>query len=166
MIANERQYKITASELEKFRQSIEKTRAAGAQGRDPLIHEAMVAGMESQASELEESLERYDALKNGSITFRDAGDLSQVGVALIEARIGARLTQKQLAERIGRKEQQVQRWEATNYEGTSLRVVGELLKALGASVTGSTVRFASDESAASDAERKVAAKRVLLMGEK
>ncbi len=158
MIANERQYKITASELEKFRRSIEKAQTEGPQGRDPLIHSAMVAGMESQASELEESLERYDALRSGSITSRETGDLSQIGVALIEARIGARLTQKELAERIGRKEQQVQRWEATNYEGVSLRVAEKLASALGARV-GSQVRFAS-------AERAPDMRSILLVGTK
>lgn len=164
MIANERQYKITTSELKKFRESIERARAEGAQERDPLIHAAMMAGMVSQANELEKSLERYTALKNGSITSREACDLSQIGVALIEARIGACLTQRDLAERVGRKEQQVQRWEATNYEGTSLRVVGEIIKALGVTVTGSTVRFASDDS--TSAGETAAEKHELLVGTK
>jgi HTH-type transcriptional regulator/antitoxin HipB len=41
--------------------------------------------------------------------------LHELPIALAEARIAARLTQRQLAERIGVAEQQVQRWEANDY---------------------------------------------------
>ena len=40
--------------------------------------------------------------------------------ALIEARIAAKLTQRQLAKRIGVAEQQIQRWEANGYSGVNL----------------------------------------------
>ena len=45
--------------------------------------------------------------------------------ALTGARIKAGLSQKQLAEKLGLKEQQIQRYEATDYESASLRRVSE-----------------------------------------
>jgi len=49
---------------------------------------------------------------------------------LIRARIAQHLTQRQLAERVGVKEQQVQRYEATEYSSASLRRVLEIAAAL------------------------------------
>lgn len=49
---------------------------------------------------------------------------------LIEERYRLGLTQKQIAERMGLKEQQIQRYEATKYQSASLRRIGEVAKAL------------------------------------
>jgi transcriptional regulator with XRE-family HTH domain len=51
---------------------------------------------------------------------------------LIRARISAGLSQRELAARLGLKEQQIQRYEATNYETASLRRVLEIAAALNA----------------------------------
>ncbi len=45
--------------------------------------------------------------------------LAELPIALIKARIAKGLTQKQLAERIGIQEQQVQRYEAADYDTIS-----------------------------------------------
>jgi transcriptional regulator with XRE-family HTH domain len=50
--------------------------------------------------------------------------------ALIQARIARGLTQRQLAERLGLKEQQIQRYEATGYASASLKRVGAVIQAL------------------------------------
>jgi transcriptional regulator with XRE-family HTH domain len=50
---------------------------------------------------------------------------------LIQARIAARLTQKQLAKRIGLKEQQIQCYEQTRYTRASLRQLLEVATVLG-----------------------------------
>ena len=47
------------------------------------------------------------------------------------ASIAARLTQRQLAERIGVAEQQIQRWEANNYTGVNLDRLQNIAYALG-----------------------------------
>lgn len=49
---------------------------------------------------------------------------------LIEERQRMGLTQKQLAERMGLKEQQIQRYESTRYQSASLRRLGEVAQAL------------------------------------
>ncbi len=49
---------------------------------------------------------------------------------MIEARIAARLTQRELAERLGVPEQQVQRWEANSYVGVAIERLQEIADAL------------------------------------
>ncbi len=52
-------------------------------------------------------------------------------VGLIRARIALGLTQKQLAERVGLKEQQIQRYEDTDYASASFSRLKEIIEALG-----------------------------------
>jgi HTH-type transcriptional regulator/antitoxin HipB len=47
------------------------------------------------------------------------------------ARIAARFTQRELAERIGVVEQQIQRWEANDYSGVNLERLQSIADALG-----------------------------------
>ena len=51
-------------------------------------------------------------------------------IALIEARIAAPLTQRELAEQLGVPEQQVQRWEANSYAGVGIDRLQEITDAL------------------------------------
>ena len=57
--------------------------------------------------------------------------IDDLPVGLIRARIALRLTQKQLAERVGLKEQQIQRYEETDYVSASFSRLQEIIKALG-----------------------------------
>jgi transcriptional regulator with XRE-family HTH domain len=57
--------------------------------------------------------------------------LDQLPEALIRARIAAGLSQKELAGRLGLKEQQIQRYEARRYAGASLDRVQAVADALG-----------------------------------
>ena len=62
--------------------------------------------------------------------------LGQLSGALVQARIVAGLSQKELADRLGLKEQQIQRYEATDYGSASLTRLKEVAEALGATITG------------------------------
>lgn len=57
--------------------------------------------------------------------------LSELPATLIKARIAAKLSQKALAERLGLKEQQIQRYEATEYASANLARVIEVSEMLG-----------------------------------
>jgi hypothetical protein len=79
--------------------------------------------------------------------------IDDIGQALVEARKAGGITQAQLADRLGVKRQQVQRWEARAYGSTSLARVGEVAAALGfdALVIDGVVRVTrpeADDSAA------------------
>jgi len=130
MIANERQYHITKGWVEKFSDSARHV-AATDDGMDPLIRAAMVAQYESQVEELQQELADYELLRSGRITSLDVDSLTALPEALIQARIAAGFTQKELAARLGLKEQQIQRYEATRYSGASPERVHDGLDALG-----------------------------------
>jgi HTH-type transcriptional regulator/antitoxin HigA len=88
----------------------------------------------SEADELRSQLNHYEQLRNGEITGREISSLRELPSALIEARIAARLTQRELAARIGVAEQQIQRWEASQYSGVSLERLQSIADALGVNI--------------------------------
>ncbi len=87
---------------------------------DLRLHQAMRDALVSEADELRVQLTRYEQLRDGTITGRNLDSLRELPTALIEARIAANLTQRDLADRLGVAEQQIQRWEATGYAGVGL----------------------------------------------
>lgn len=84
----------------------------------------------SERDELRAQLARYDDLRSGRIGERTLSSLRELPIALVEARIVARLTHRDLAERLGVREQQVQRWEANTYAGVAIDRLHEIADAL------------------------------------
>jgi hypothetical protein len=142
VITNERQYRITKSEARKFEQAI-----AAARNRepgpdvDPRIQQAMIESLESELAVLREQLKRYEALKAGKVKSRRARSLRELPIVLIEGRIAAGLTQRELAKRLELPEQQIQRYEATLYAGVSLQRLQEVADTLGLEIE-ERVRYA------------------------
>ncbi|ACV80751.1 helix-turn-helix transcriptional regulator [Nakamurella multipartita] len=135
MIANERQYKISKKELEKFESAYA---AALASAPDPgvhrRLHQAMQEGLASQIDDLRSQIKRYEALRAGDVRGTVLTSIVALLPALIEARIAAGLTQLALSQLLGVAEQQVQRWEATGYAGVSVEKVQAIADAVGLSV--------------------------------
>lgn len=122
MITNERQYGVTKTEASRLREalsSFDVVRLA-AQGIDPIIVEAQRSALVEQLNELERDLSRYEQLKSGETLRLSADTLIQLGEVLIEARIASALSQRELAERLGMKEQQLQRYEQERYRTANL----------------------------------------------
>jgi ribosome-binding protein aMBF1 (putative translation factor) len=90
--------------------------------------------MESRLEELREELAEYEALRNGHVAVLELDSLDKLPEALIRARIAAGLAQKQLAQRLGLKEQQIQRNETKGYAGASLQRIQAAAEALGATI--------------------------------
>ena len=130
MITNERQYLNTKAEVGRFEQALAKT-----DGQTKKLHVALRKaareGLESQAQELREQLKEYEALRAGKKTTFVFDSLTSLPEGLIKARIARGLTQKQLAESLNLQEQQIQRYEATSYEGAALERIEAIAKALG-----------------------------------
>ncbi len=142
MIANQRQYGITKAQLAQFEEALARQReSVPSPGVHPRIHQAMQDTMESEIEELRAQLERYEDLRSGRVAERTLTSLRELPVALIEGRIAAGLTQRQLAERLGVREQQVQRWEANSYAGVSIDRLQDIADALGVRLS-ETVAYA------------------------
>jgi transcriptional regulator with XRE-family HTH domain/Zn-dependent peptidase ImmA (M78 family) len=134
MIKNERQYRITRAQLDRFSDAIKQAESSPAEGIDPLLKRAHQEALHSQFKDLEAEVSAYEALQTGSAYIVEVESFDELPSALIRARIASGLSQKELAERLGLKEQQVQRYEATNYSGASFTRLSEVVKALGISV--------------------------------
>ncbi len=132
MIKNERQYRITKAQASRFRQTLEelKHRAAGAHDLDPGIARAQEDTVQSQLLDLEQELKEYESLREGGFELEQLHAIDGVATVLIKARIARGLGHKDLAERLGLKEQQIQRYEATDYVSASLGRIREVANAI------------------------------------
>ena len=133
MITNERQYRITKAEVQRFERALTHGDEQSAH-LYPRLRQAMHEGLESQLAELREQLAEYEALRNGQITVLEFHSLTELPDAFIRARTASGMTQKELAARLGIKEQQVQRSEATRYAGASLARMQAVAEALGVTI--------------------------------
>lgn len=132
MIKNDRQYRITKAQLRAFEQALrELPNAKLPAGTDPALVEVQQRALESQRDELIADIQEYETLLSGKISSLVVEDFAELPVALIKARVALGLTQKDLAERLELKEQQVQRWEATDYFGASVATLSQVMSALG-----------------------------------
>ena len=75
-------------------------------------------------------LSEYEALKAGDFELDQLGVVSGLPAMLIKARIARGMSQRDLAERIGLKEQQIQRYEATDYASVSLSRIKDIVGGL------------------------------------
>lgn len=132
MIKNDRQYRITKTQLRAFEEAIRELPNAKVPAKtDPALVEVQQRALESQRDELIADIQEYEALLNGTVSSFVVEDFAELPVMLIKARIALGLTQKELAERLDLKEQQVQRWEANDYFGASIATLRQVMKALG-----------------------------------
>ena len=132
MIKNERQYKITKAQADRFSQTLERLeRHSGEEGNvSPLIEKARRDAVRSQLTDLETELAEYEALKKGEFPMDGLNVVAGLPDVLIKARIAQGLTQKELAERMGVKEQQIQKYEASDYASASFARIREVADAL------------------------------------
>jgi ribosome-binding protein aMBF1 (putative translation factor) len=132
MIKNERQYRITRAEAKRFEEALaEAERERRPRGTGLKLWAGQQEALRSQLVELREQLAEYERLEKeskGKVSFAAVEELPR---ALIRARIAQGLTQEGLARRMGLKPQQVQRYEATEYESASFRRIREVVQALG-----------------------------------
>lgn len=136
MIKNERQYRITKAQIEKFSDALAQLSASPQQGQSihPMLRKAERGALEFQVAELRAQVKEYEALKDGQQAVLELDSLEALPRALIKARIAAGLTQKDLAERLGLKEQQIQRYEETEYASASFARLVEVSRAIGIQV--------------------------------
>lgn len=133
MITNERQYTQTRKKLGELEALIVATESGEA--GDDGFRDLQLSGLQSQADDLRDELAEYETLRDGGATVIEADSLAGIAGALIKARIARGWTQRQLAERLGVAEQQVQRYESSHYRTASLARLCDIADALGVTFT-------------------------------
>lgn len=131
MIKNQRQYAATRKQIKLFEDALARwSPATMPEGVDPVIHRAQRDGFESELEILCSDLAEYEALQKGEIETISLCTLDELPLGLIKARIARGLTQKELADKIGVKAQQVQRWEHEDYEKVGFSSMVDIAHAL------------------------------------
>jgi transcriptional regulator with XRE-family HTH domain len=136
MITNERQYKITRGEADRFSKAIgDLVKRPARADVHPRLLQAEREAMQSQLDDLQAELLEYDRLKSTDLSVISINSFEGLADGLIKARIASGLSQKALAERLGLKEQQIQRYEAERYGSASYQRLREIADALGVRIT-------------------------------
>lgn len=118
MIKNQKQYALTKRRVDEFESTISELKAA--YDTDvPFMVKIQIDALECQKEQLEAEVYEYDKLVSGDYAVFDVDSFSELPKALIRARIALGLTQKDLADRLGLKEQQIQRYENTEYSSAA-----------------------------------------------
>jgi len=133
MIRNERQYRITKGQIRKFREAIAKFEKQNPKSH-PMLVRAQKDAMKSELNVLEGQVKDYEKLRSGKYKVLKDSSFDDLPIELIRARIALGYTQKQLAELVGLKEQQIQRYEETEYSSASYSRLREIIHALGLEV--------------------------------
>jgi HTH-type transcriptional regulator/antitoxin HigA len=134
MVYNDRQYTITINQMNALSSALEEMSCNSV---PDWLAKAQEDALRSQISELQAEAQEYSLVKNGQIKCSSVSDLSSLPKTLIQARVAKGLTQKDLAKLLGLKEQQIQRYESSNYMGASLARLIEVSKCLEIKVTES-----------------------------
>lgn len=138
MITNERQYKITKSQLTLFQEAISsfdlknKTQLIGSE----ILALAELESLKSEVEILKNQIHEYETLRDGTKSSITTSSLSELPQVLIKARIVQNLSQKELANLLNLKEQQIQRYEAEEYHSASLKRLMEVAEALNLNISG------------------------------
>ncbi|MGV0877870.1 XRE family transcriptional regulator [Martelella sp. FLE1502] len=133
LILNEREARearAIASELDELLSSAQAFQPVVA-GLPPQVVAGFRNAIKTERKELEALVKAYEAAKAGDFGELERRTENDPGLTLIVARIARGLTQKELARKLGLKEQQVQRYEADRYNSISLANFRRIARFLG-----------------------------------
>jgi ribosome-binding protein aMBF1 (putative translation factor) len=132
MIKNAREFRISRAQVRRFEEAAAQlsARKKSKKGVHPVLVKAQRKAIESQLQSLRKELADYDEIRRHGHKGIDVRQIEDVPSVLIKARIAAGLTQRELAKRLGIKEQQIQRYEATQYSSASFARILEVARAL------------------------------------
>ena len=142
MITNERQYRISRNKAKKILRALEEFDATASERTrvHPRLVQAEREAIKGQLAILREELEEYEQLKSASVSDIVVSSIDELPEGLIKARIAAGLSQRELAQRLEIKAQQIQRYEAERYASASYQRLCEIANVLG---FGSRTRFSA-----------------------
>ncbi|CAK2516761.1 HTH-type transcriptional regulator / antitoxin HigA [Vibrio crassostreae] len=134
MIKNSRQLARTKNQVQEFNTTIHALEE-GTSDTHPLLMQAQKNALIFQRDDLLKEIEEYEQLLSGEFAVFDVDNIADLPKALIRSRIYLGLTQKDLAEKLGMKEQQIQRYENTEYSSASFSTIVSIIRALDLKIT-------------------------------
>ena len=138
------QYKVTQTKLRDLELDLSQLDVP-----DPILHPRLVLGRRNSLNllinELRQEILEYDRLKSGRVTEFAFNSIQDLPMVMIQARIARGLTQKELAEKIGVQEQQIQRYEANNYHAIGFDRLQVILTALNVNFVQAVIKISDVE---------------------
>jgi len=131
MIKNDAQRERTATQIEGFRQALDKTQREMTGKRAAAVR----GSYEGMIRQLEEDLREYDGLKSGGLTLPKVERLDQIAPFVAKIRIARGVSQTELGQRLGVSKQVISRYEETDYQTVAIARLQEILDAMGVKVT-------------------------------
>lgn len=123
MIKNQKQAGITKSKLAELKIAKD-TLESKKETYNPIEYELAENAINGLIEDLEDQIQTYEALVNGNFHCLKPKNIEDIPNVLIAARLSQKISQKELADILGIKEQQVQRYEASDFESASwIRIV-------------------------------------------
>lgn len=127
MIKNKKQLATTRKQLDLLGKKHRQLEDAGSKN---LLVRAQTESLGADIVRLENEIAEYQAIQKGRYDLASIVAIFDIGKRLVEARIAANLTQHQLAQMLGQKDQQVQRYERTQYGSASLTLIEKVARIL------------------------------------
>lgn len=140
IILNEKELREARARLAGFEEALatEKSLARLAEGLPPDVVEQVTATLKLEREDLSDAIAAYDAAKEtGKPDHLERRADKDPGLMLIVARISKGYSQRDLAWRLGVKEQQVQRYEADRYNSISIKNYARVAALLGVELSAS-----------------------------
>jgi HTH-type transcriptional regulator / antitoxin HipB len=125
MVKNERQYKIAKVKLENWSKTLAQLPNNRRASTNWLAKE-QAFGVGQQINQLRAEIAEYDETASGKRKLPDLGLVSEIPSTLISWRIAHHLTQRELAERVGIHENQLQKYEAEDYGCASYQTIAHM----------------------------------------
>lgn len=143
MIANEKQYYITKRHLADFQKNL--TDLESQEGKEQDILSLMhINSLKAKIDDFKKEIEEYEALKNGQINQINI-PVDKLAEALIKGRIAKGWSQRDLANQLKMKEQQLQRYEACGYSTISLTLLRSIADAIGLTFSDVKVKMKDEQ---------------------
>jgi HTH-type transcriptional regulator/antitoxin HipB len=166
MIKNEKQYAITKTKREEFVAALNEIEPLR---EESLFNQIMIDSLNSQIETFDKEIREYEYLRSEkpNIFVSTIVDLPE---ALIKARLIQNLSQGELAKRVGLKEQQIQRYEASSYQTANFEKILSIAKSMNVEFEDTKVLIQTekiivegyDNSFIESATRKLHARKNLL----
>ncbi|WP_339706060.1 helix-turn-helix transcriptional regulator [Algoriphagus aquimarinus] len=141
MIKNFKQKSITINKLREFQDALKQLEANSV---NDSLNEIMMDSIKSQIETFNVELDEFERLKRNRpqiVEFK----ISEFPESLIKARIASGISQKELALKANLKEQQIQRYEATNYESANFERLVSIADSIGVSFESSRLFINKNE---------------------
>lgn len=144
MIKNEKQYKISKRKFRELRAQIDKITKDTEQ--NPLRNQLILASLNNTKTSIESDILLYESLKKkkeGTLKERLIAELPSI---ITEYKIVSGLTQKELSQMLGLKEQQLQRYEANGFKSVTFKNLLKFLDLIGLEIRIKETRMTRSRS--------------------